>query len=195
MASKRIFAKPRDIKAFGPRVDALEIGTQRNGHRKFWRERRAEGRNRTDVTRLRACNARPPDQTSSLGSSLHLLLQCCSTSTETVRTIRGGEPRTSTSTFTQLLSSAVGSSSVLLCVHRDRKDYQGRGAQDGHLGCRTAPELPRFLSSSSSSSMLIYVHRDRKDYQGRGAQDVHNKRKGRRTNGVDRLIATSFTSL
>ena len=32
-------------------------------------------------------------------------VQCCFTSTETVRTIRDGEPRTATSTFTQLLSS------------------------------------------------------------------------------------------
>ena len=31
---------------------------------------------------------------------------CCRTSTETVRTLRDGEPRTATSTFTQLLSSA-----------------------------------------------------------------------------------------
>ena len=30
---------------------------------------------------------------------------CCRTSTETVRTLRDGEPRTATSTFTQLLSS------------------------------------------------------------------------------------------
>ena len=33
-------------------------------------------------------------------------VQCCFTSTETVRTIRDGEPRTATSTSTQLLSSA-----------------------------------------------------------------------------------------
>ena len=31
-------------------------------------------------------------------------VQCCFTSTETIRTIRDGEPRTATSTFTQLLS-------------------------------------------------------------------------------------------
>ena len=29
----------------------------------------------------------------------------------------------------------------LLYVHRDHKDYLGRGAQDGHLDCHTAPEL------------------------------------------------------
>jgi len=32
-------------------------------------------------------------------------VQCCFTSTETIRTIRDREPRTVTSTFTQLLSS------------------------------------------------------------------------------------------
>ena len=32
-------------------------------------------------------------------------VQCCMTSTETIRSIRGGEPRTTTSTFTQLLTS------------------------------------------------------------------------------------------
>ena len=37
-------------------------------------------------------------------------VQCCFTSTETIRTIRDGEPRTATSTFTQLLSSERGGS-------------------------------------------------------------------------------------
>ena len=32
-------------------------------------------------------------------------VQCCFTSTETIRTIRDGEPRTATSTFTQLLNT------------------------------------------------------------------------------------------
>ena len=32
-------------------------------------------------------------------------LKCCFTSTETMRTIRDGEPRAATSTFTQLLRS------------------------------------------------------------------------------------------
>ena len=32
-------------------------------------------------------------------------VQCCLTSTETIRTVRDGKPRTATSTFTQLLSS------------------------------------------------------------------------------------------
>ena len=45
-------------------------------------------------------------------------------------------------TFTPLLSSgAVGLLQMLLYVHRDRKDYQGRGAQDGHLDFHTTAEL------------------------------------------------------
>ena len=49
-----------------------------------------------------------------------LRVQCCFTSTETIRTIRDGEPRTATSTFTHLLNSVT---SVLLYVNRDHKDY------------------------------------------------------------------------
>ena len=52
----------------------------------------------------------------------------------------GGEPRTATSTFTQLLSSEPLRSG-LLYVHRDSRDYKGRGARDGHLDVHTAPEL------------------------------------------------------
>ena len=36
-----------------------------------------------------------------------LEVQCRFTSTETIRTVRDGEPRTATSTFTQLLSSEL----------------------------------------------------------------------------------------
>ena len=64
-------------------------------------------------------------------------VQCCFTSAETSRTIKDGEPRTATSTFTQLLSS----NSMLLYVHRNHKAYQGRVAQDGHLDFHTAPEF------------------------------------------------------
>ena len=61
-------------------------------------------------------------------------------SREITRNITDEEPRTTTSTFTQLLSSeCVCSSSVLLDVHRDHKT--GTGAQDGHLDFHTAPEL------------------------------------------------------
>ena len=48
-----------------------------------------------------------------------LFVQCCFTSTETVRTFRDGEPRTSTSTFVLVLSSVR---SMLLYVHRNRTD-------------------------------------------------------------------------
>ena len=41
-------------------------------------------------------------------------------------------------------------SSLLLYVHRDRTNYQGRGARDGHLDFHTAPEL---LSSQWVSSV------------------------------------------
>ena len=49
-----------------------------------------------------------PARPESHGSCMILVqvqIQCCFKSTETVGTIRDGEPRTSTSTFTQLLSS------------------------------------------------------------------------------------------
>ena len=69
-------------------------------------------------------------------------VQCCFTSTETVGTIRDGEPRATASSFTQLLSSvsSANSSSMLLNVHRDRTDYLGRGAQDVRLFFRTPPQ-------------------------------------------------------
>ena len=98
--------------------------------------------------------------------SASVRIQCCFTSTESVRTVtvRDGEPRTATSTFTQLLSSEIlqfsgffvlflflvgfflmfyflNYSSELPYVHRDHKEYWGRGAQDGHFEIHTAPEL------------------------------------------------------
>ena len=45
------------------------------------------------------------------------------------------------------------SSSVLLCVHRDHEDYQGR-AQDGHLDVHTASEF-RFSRPSHSSPLYL----------------------------------------
>ena len=67
-------------------------------------------------------SGRPPLSPWVMLQAVHV--QCYFTSTETIRTIRDGEPRTATSTFTQLLNSLAGnSSSVLLYIHRDRKDY------------------------------------------------------------------------
>ena len=68
--------------------------------------------------------------------------QCCLTSTETVRTVRDGEspgrpPRLSH-------SSSAPSVRVQVQCHitsTDRKDYEGRGAQDVHLDFHTVPEL------------------------------------------------------
>ena len=64
-------------------------------------------------------------------------VQCCLTSTETIRTIRDVGPRTATSTLTQFFVFQSSSSSVLLDVHRDYTNYYGRGAQDGHLNSHT----------------------------------------------------------
>ena len=54
-----------------------------------------------------------------------LTVQCCFTSTEIIRTVRDGEPRTATSTVTQLLSSDT-SCSVLLYVHRAIRTVRDR---------------------------------------------------------------------
>ena len=68
-------------------------------------------------------------------------VQCCFTSTETVRTVRDGEPGTSTSTFTHLLYS-------VLCLQfsvalRPQRPYGllGTGAQDVHLDFHTPSVL------------------------------------------------------
>ena len=58
------------------------------------------------------------------------------------RLIRDGEPRTSTSTFTQLLSSALGLLLLKCCfTSTETVGLLRTGAQDGHLDFHTAPEL------------------------------------------------------
>ena len=74
-----------------------------------------------------------------------------------MKTIRDGETRTTTSTFTQLLSSEEGFSSVLLYVHRDHK-----AIRDGET--RTATSTFTQLLKEFSSLMLLYVRRDNKDF-------------------------------
>ena len=69
---------------------------------KVTRERRAEAVSNRGPSAYQAQNALPLGQS---GSLCQVQVQFCLTSTETKRTIRDGEPRTSTSTFTQLLSS------------------------------------------------------------------------------------------
>ena len=82
---------------------------------------------------------------------------------ETVRTIRDGETRTATSTFTQLLSSDPTLLLLLLqklfYVHRDRKNYWGRGDQDGHLDFHTAPELCPHPPPPPSSKVVLRPQR------------------------------------
>ena len=46
---------------------------------------------------------------------LILLLQCCFTSTETISTIRDGEPRTATSAFTQLCDDFIITVTLTQC--------------------------------------------------------------------------------
>ena len=55
------------------------------------------------------------------------------------------------------------SSFTVLQVHRNRKAYDGVGAQDGHLDFHTAPELsaPLFLSWCFSSTKNVRLIRDR----------------------------------
>ena len=63
-------------------------------------------------------------------STVSVRVQCCFTSTETVQTIRNGEPRASTSTLTQVLSSEVSTEFEFSVALRppDRKVYYERGA-------------------------------------------------------------------
>ena len=97
-------------------------------------------------------------------------------SAETIRTVKDGEPRTSTSIFTQLLSSVTDcSSSVLLYVLRDHKDCLGGEP-------RTSTSIFTQLLSSvtdCSNSVLLYVLRDHKDCWG----------------GEPRIATSTFTQL
>ena len=58
----------------------------------------------------------------------NISVQCCFTATETTGLNRVGEPRTDTSTFTQLLSfEEVLQVNMLLNVHRNHKAFLGTG--------------------------------------------------------------------
>ena len=75
-------------------------------------------------------------------------VKCCFTSTEIIQTIRDREPRTSISTFTQLLNSESLSFLKFSVALRPQRPYgllgAGRGAQDVHLDFHT-----QLLSSDS----------------------------------------------
>ena len=79
------------------------------------------------------------------GDGLLGQFQYCFTSTETVRTIWDGEPRTATSTFTRLLSSDTPPDLLLLLkccfTSTETVGLLGTGAQDVHLDFHTVPEL------------------------------------------------------
>ena len=114
----------------------------------------------------------PPGRPPQLSHSSRALNSCffkyCYTSTETVRTITDAEPRTSTSTFTQLLSSDTREFEFKIALRPQRAyGILGSGAHDVHLVFYTAPEM------TFASSMLLYVHRDRTVYLGREVQDGH----------------------
>ena len=47
---------------------------------------------------------------------------------------------------------------MLIYVHGDRKDYYGRGAQDGHLDFYTAPELCDYECSQHHASFHVHVY-------------------------------------
>ena len=72
--------------------------------------------------------------------------QCCFTSTETVRNIRDGEPRTATSTFAQLPSSGCFPQLRLIRLY-----YSG-----GHVCCSVRP----CLMTSGSRIILRHCHRN-----------------------------------
>ena len=104
-------------------------------------------------------------------------VQCCSTSTETVRLIRTGSPGRPPRTFTQLLNSEpAGCARVTLSTGCGCAIFPGQHrpsasrpllTQQCHLYSYIDFFPPRF------SSMLLYVHRDHKNYLGWGAQDGH----------------------
>ena len=95
----------------------------------------------------------PRTATSTSTLFLSAVLQRCFKSTETVRAVRDGEPRTATSTSTLFLSAVL--QRCFTSTETVGTQYQGRGAQDGHLDFDTVSER--------CSSTLLYVHRDRRD--------------------------------
>ena len=88
---------------------------------------------------------------------------CCFTSTETLRLIRDGEPRTATSIFTHLLSSAP---KVPQCIHQSFKSSASvifyrlveccfTSTETVGLLRTGSPERPPRLSQSSASDILL----------------------------------------
>ena len=103
----------------------------------------------------RSCSTRCPVPTCcrispGIWKSSRSQVHCCFTSTETIRAVSDREPRTSTSTFKQLLRSETGSP-VPTCCYRGQAWWcsrcpvptllQGQANKDGAVpGVRTYPE-------------------------------------------------------
>ena len=109
--------------------------------------------NRKSVRPVFACIAGPgqPGPSSPSPPSRNLaciFFKCCFTSAETIQTIRGGDPRTAVSTFTQILSSdwrAVRCASLYVLTHSVNKLTEGEMdwcALNSHRFC-PHPVLPR----------------------------------------------------
>ena len=114
---------------------------------------------------------RPP-RLSHSSWALRWLVQCCFTSTKIRSSVRDREPRTVTSTFTQLLSFVQLLRSVLLYVHRDHKHFM-----DGEPGTatsisHTAPEL----WGQQFCSLVLNVLGCRMTYQGQVMGNSHPER-------------------
>ena len=74
---------------------------------------------------------------------------------------------------------------MLLYVRRDNRDYQGQGAQDGHLDCHTAPEL-----SHNNNLWYLFIFRSGDGVGFFRAQELCESRGGRP--GLPSLISLRF---
>ena len=88
------------------------------------------------------------------------IVQCCFTFTETIRTVRDGEPRTSTSTVTQLLSSETLQFQFSVALH-PRKPYGLLGT--GSPG-RPTSTLTQLLSSEILQFQFSVALRSQRPY-------------------------------
>ena len=106
---------------------------------------------------------------------MDVIFNYCFTSTETLRTVRDGEPRTATSAFTHLLGSGLWTLFLSWCYTSTETVWLIRDGERMQYGLRVLahPLSTQLLSSvkatGCSSSLLLYVHRD----QGRIAQNGH----------------------
>ena len=99
----------------------------------------------------------------------------CFTSTETIRTIRDGEPRTASSTFPQFLSPGLWPLFLSWCYTSTETVWLRRDGARMRYGLRVLAHtlsiqlLSSVRATACSSSVLLFVHRD----QGRRAQNGH----------------------